>query len=40
MTMLSRLESGQRRPNFELLPLDKAHGVPLDELIGAPPTGE
>jgi transcriptional regulator with XRE-family HTH domain len=38
---LSRLESGQRRPNLELLlPLAQAHGVPLDELIGAPPPGD
>jgi transcriptional regulator with XRE-family HTH domain len=38
---LSRLESGQRRPNLELLlPLARAHGVPLDELVGAPPTGD
>ncbi|WP_433281716.1 helix-turn-helix domain-containing protein [Pseudonocardia xinjiangensis] len=38
---LSRLESGRRRPNLELLlPLARAHGVPLDELIGAPPTGD
>ena len=38
---LSRLESGRRRPNLELLlPLSRAHGVPLDELVGAPPTGD
>jgi transcriptional regulator with XRE-family HTH domain len=38
---LSRLESGQRRPNLELLlPLARAHGVPLDELVGAPHTGD
>ncbi|GAB2959992.1 helix-turn-helix domain-containing protein [Saccharothrix stipae] len=38
---LSRLESGLRRPNLELLlPLARAHGVPLDELVGAPPTGD
>jgi transcriptional regulator with XRE-family HTH domain len=41
VSTLSRLESGQRRPNLELLlPLAKAHGVPLDELVGAPPTGD
>ena len=35
VSTLSRLESGQRRPNLELLlPLAQAHGVPLDELIG------
>src|SRR5258708_11370413 len=39
VSTLSRLESGQRRPNLELLlPLASAHGVPLDELIGAPAT--
>jgi transcriptional regulator with XRE-family HTH domain len=38
---LSRLESGQRRPNLDLLlPLARAHGVPLDDLVGAPPTGD
>lgn len=38
---LSRLESGQRRANLELLlPLARAHGVPLDELVGAPATGD
>jgi transcriptional regulator with XRE-family HTH domain len=41
VSTLSRLEAGQRRPNLELLlPLAKAHGVPLDELVGAPPTGD
>jgi transcriptional regulator with XRE-family HTH domain len=41
VSTLSRLESGQRRPNLELLlPLARAHGVPIDELIGAPPTGD
>src|SRR5581483_4963620 len=41
VSTLSRLESGQRRPNLELLlPLAKAHGVPLDALVGAPPTGD
>ncbi len=38
---LSRLESGGRRPTLELLlPLARAHRVPLDELVGAPPTGD
>ncbi len=38
---LSRLESGQRRPNLELLlPLAQAYGVPLDDLVGAPQTGD
>ena len=37
VSTLSRLESGQRRPTLELLlPLARAHGVPIDELIGAP----
>ncbi|WP_186759007.1 helix-turn-helix domain-containing protein [Arthrobacter alpinus] len=38
---LSRLDSGQRRPNLELLlPLARAYSVPLDELVGAPATGD
>ena len=38
---LSRLESGQRRPSLELLlPLAKAHHLPLDELVGAPRVGD
>ncbi|MGK5554501.1 helix-turn-helix domain-containing protein [Actinomadura kijaniata] len=38
---LSRLESGQRRPSLELLlPIARAHRVPLDELVGAPETGD
>lgn len=38
---LSRLESGQRRPTLELLlPLSRAHQVPLDELVDAPETGD
>jgi transcriptional regulator with XRE-family HTH domain len=37
---LSRLEAGLRRPKLEqLLPLARAHGVTLDELVDAPPTG-
>jgi transcriptional regulator with XRE-family HTH domain len=41
VSTLSRLESGQRRPNLELLlPLAKAYRVPLDELVGAPDTGD
>ncbi|UZX01743.1 helix-turn-helix transcriptional regulator [Arthrobacter sp. CDRTa11] len=41
VSTLSRLESGLRRPNLELLlPLAKAHQVPLDELVGAPDTGD
>ncbi|MEV6300660.1 XRE family transcriptional regulator [Actinoplanes sp. NPDC051861] len=38
---LSRLENGKLRPTLEqLLPLARAHGVPLDELVAAPPTGD
>ena len=38
---LSRLESGLRRPTLEqLLPLARVHGVSLDELVDAPPTGD
>ena len=41
VSTLSRLESGARRPTLELLlPLARAHGVTLDELAGAPPTGD
>lgn len=41
VSTLSRLESGQRRPTLELLfPLAQAHGVPIDELVGAPATGD
>lgn len=41
VSTLSRLESGSRRPSLELLlPLAKAHGVTLDELVDAPPTGD
>jgi transcriptional regulator with XRE-family HTH domain len=41
ISTLSRLESGQRRPNLELLlPLARAHGVALDDLVGAPTTGD
>ncbi|GAB2933239.1 XRE family transcriptional regulator [Micromonospora polyrhachis] len=41
VSTLSRLESGARRPTLELLlPLARVHGVTLDELVGAPPTGD
>jgi transcriptional regulator with XRE-family HTH domain len=41
VSTLSRLESGQRRPNLEiLLPIARLYGVPLDDLVGAPPTGD
>ena len=37
VSTLSRLESGRRRPTLELLlPLARAHQVPLDELVEAP----
>ncbi|GAA2658728.1 helix-turn-helix domain-containing protein [Paractinoplanes durhamensis] len=38
---LSRLETGKLRPTLEqLLPLARTHGVPLDDLVAAPPTGD
>ncbi|MFC4561847.1 helix-turn-helix domain-containing protein [Nocardiopsis mangrovi] len=38
---LSRLENGKLRPTLEqLLPLARAHGVPLDDLVAAPSTGD
>jgi len=38
---LSRLEGGGRRPTLELLlPLARTYGVPLDDLVGAPRTGD
>lgn len=41
VSTLSRLESGQRKATLELLlPLAKSYGVPLDELVGAPATGD
>lgn len=41
VSTLSRLESGGRRPTLELLlPLAEAYGVTLDDLVGAPPTGD
>ena len=41
VSTLSRLESGRRRPTLELLlPLARAHHVPLDELVGAPASGD
>ncbi len=41
ISTLSRLEAGLRRPTLEqLLPLARAHGVTLDELVDAPPTGD
>ncbi|PZE27883.1 MULTISPECIES: helix-turn-helix domain-containing protein [unclassified Curtobacterium] len=41
VSTLSRLESGGRRPTLELLlPLAREYQVPLDELVGAPPSGD
>jgi transcriptional regulator with XRE-family HTH domain len=41
VSTLSRLEAGQRRPTLELLlPLARAYGLQLDDLIGAPATGD
>jgi transcriptional regulator with XRE-family HTH domain len=41
VSTLSRLESGRRRPTLELLlPLAQVYGVQIDELVGAPPTGD
>ncbi len=41
VSTLSRLESGQRKPTLELLlPLARAHGVQIDELVAAPPTAD
>ncbi|GHJ47582.1 hypothetical protein Cs7R123_49240 [Catellatospora sp. TT07R-123] len=41
VSILSRLESGKRRPTLELLiPLAQAHRVALDQLVAAPATGD
>ncbi|MGC5168776.1 XRE family transcriptional regulator [Luteimicrobium sp. DT211] len=41
VSTLSRLESGGRRPTLELLvPLARTYRVALDDLVGAPPTGD
>jgi len=41
ISTLSRLESGQRRPTLDLLlPLAREYRVALDDLVGAPPTGD
>jgi len=40
-SLLSRLESGLRRPTLDvLLALARIHRVTLDDLVGAPPTGD
>ncbi|MFL4902664.1 helix-turn-helix domain-containing protein [Streptomyces sp. MMS24-I2-30] len=41
VSTLSRLEAGLRKPSLELLlPIARAHRVPLDELVGAPPVDD
>lgn len=41
ISTLSRLETGQRKATLELLlPLANALSVPLDDLVGAPQTGD
>lgn len=41
VSTLSRLEAGLRLPTLgQLLPLARAYGVTLDELVDAPPTGD
>jgi len=41
ISTLSRLESGRRRATLELLlPLARVFRLPLDELVGAPQTGD
>ena len=41
ISTLSRLEAGKRTPTLEqVLALAEAHAVSVDELIGAPPTGD
>jgi transcriptional regulator with XRE-family HTH domain len=41
ISTLSRLEAGKRTPTLEqVLALAEAHTVSVDELIGAPPTGD
>ena len=40
-SLLSRLESGRRRPTLDvLLALARVYRVTLDDLVGAPPTGD
>ncbi|MBB1024178.1 MULTISPECIES: helix-turn-helix domain-containing protein [unclassified Dietzia] len=41
VSTLSRLESGHRRPTLDLLiPLAQVYRVALDDVVGAPPTGD
>ena len=41
VSTLSRLESGQRKPTLELLlPLARAYGIQIDDLVGVPATGD
>jgi len=40
-SLLSRLETGRRRPTLDvLLTLARVHHLTLDDLVGAPPTGD
>lgn len=41
VSTLSRVEAGKRRPTLDLLlPIAAAYGIPVDDLIGAPRTGD
>lgn len=41
VSTLSRLESGVRRPSLDLLiPLAQTYRIPLDDVVGAPPSGD
>lgn len=41
ISTLSRLESGDRKPSLELLwPIARAHQMPLDDLVTAPPVAD
>lgn len=41
VSILSRLESGHRRPGLDLLlPIARVYRMPLDDLVGAPPLGD
>ncbi len=41
VSLLSRLETGHRQPTLDaLIPLAQTYRVPLDRLVGMPPTGD
>lgn len=41
VSILSRLESGNRRPSLDLLlPIAQVYRIPLDDLVGAPQLGD